>query len=638
MMGKGNCEFTGTGGQYFVTVFIHLFLISAVTFGIYSAWAWVRLFKLKASHTLINGKRVTFTGDGGQLLLLILVNGLLTLITLGIYGPWALCKFFDWRVRNTLVEGKRSQFTGTGSSLFLFYLIHLMLLPMLTLGIYYFLGLYRIYAWKEEHTRYGGEATSFGAGFGEFLKISLISWILNVVTLSLFTPWSFCMLYKWQIDGLAVGDGDGVKHFPPVKTNPVVAAILIIIVLTLFLALSLCIRHQDETRPREVSEPMRLPKMKQKGLTDRKGARALEKRPSGVVTPKAGREAVIKKVARQKTPVFTAPVPVKKPEQGSIDYDQEIKMLDGLIKRESKNADAFYNRGWLYAAKGNLEQALSNYTQAVQINRKFGDAYYNRGLLYVTMEKYELAVQDFDEAIKLDSRLADAYCNRGNANYRLLKNDLAIRDYTAALRVAPGDADVYYNRGVVYLSLGQKAEAMEDFKKAARLAHEKAKEYLTGEGEEQGGAESSSEKLPVEWKEDLSNVAIPETGAMGMINGEEFVAESVIIEHDILTIRDGEGIFPDHAVMIFLFLKEGQVAEGRSYHITKTSGFGSPHIHMKWKQENSELPKTEVFMKDYAMRLDLGMIVNGRLPGKIYICLPDEARSFVAGSFTALVK
>ena len=140
------------------------------------------------------------------------------------------------------------------------------------------------------------------------------------------------------------------------------------------------------------------------------------------------------------------------------------------------------------------------------------------------------------------------------------------------------------------------------------------------------------------WKRDLKNVKIPGTLPRGMIHGENFVSKSSEFSNSILTIRDGEDFFPDHAVMIFLFLKKDEKPEGKSYNISRTSGFGSPHIHMKWKPENSKVPKTKIFTKEYSMRLNLGAIKNGKLPGKIYLCLPDEKKTVVAGSFTAIVK
>lgn len=631
-MGKANCEFNGTGGQYFAVAFIHLFLLSMVTLGIYAPWAFVRLLKLKASHTLLNGKQVVFTGAGGQLFLLVLVQGLLTIVTLGLYGPWAMCKFLTWRAQNTIVGGKPSQFIGTGASFFVFYLIHFMILPLLTLGLYYFLALYRLYAWKEENTRYGGERTSFGAGFGEFLKVSLIGWFLNTVTLNLFMPWSTCMLYKWQIHGLAVGDEEDVEHFPAVKTNIIVSIIIVSIALLISLGLAFllitALKKSSELEPPVVQRHAQPDRVILKRPQVKKDATPPAKRPSAVPAPEPSAETAGQPSKPQKSPVPAPPKQDKK----AAEYDREINRLDALIKNDSNNADIFYNRAWLYAAKGDLQKAQGDYTKALEINDKHDAAYFNRGLVYVRMKKYDMAVNDFDAAIRLEPSSSDAYCNRGSANFQLGKNDAAIEDFTTALKIAPEDADLYHNRGIVYLSKGDNTQAMEDSKRAAQLREKKDEKGLKGE---KGPGEKAGS---VVWKQNLVNARMPETIARGMIHGEPFVYESAKLENGVLTIRDGKDFFPDHAVKIFLFLKEGETPEGKSYNITKTSGFGSPHIHMEWKTQDSSIPKTEMFMQAYEMRLDFGTTENGSLPGKIYLCLPDKMKSVVAGSFTAVVK
>ena len=322
----------------------------------------------------------------------------------------------------------------------------------------------------------------------------------------------------------------------------------------------------------------------------------------------------------------------------SVDYDPEITKLDDFIKQNIKNADAYYNRALLHEEKGNMQIAERDYAKAIEINKKHGDAYYNRGLLFVKMGKYDLAIKDFDAAIELNPGAFDAFCNRGNVNYQLDKKDLAINDYNSALKIRPNDADLYYNRGVVYQAKGEISKANRDFKKAATLGHQKAKEYLLGQGKKAEGTPTLAKEPSIAWKRDLKNVKIPKTTARGMINGEKFVSKSAELANGILTIRDGEDFFPDHAVMVFLFLKKDETPEGKSYNIGRTSGFGSPHIHMKWKPENSKVPKTKIFTKDYSMRLNLGTIKNGKLPGKIYLCLPDNMKSVVAGRFTAVVK
>jgi tetratricopeptide (TPR) repeat protein len=205
----------------------------------------------------------------------------------------------------------------------------------------------------------------------------------------------------------------------------------------------------------------------------------------GVIQQSAKRQAIV----ANKRPT-TKPIPRtarkeaaelytdKKTEQKAVTSEQEIKMLDELIKEDGNNAAALYNRAWLYASRNDFEKAVEDYTKAIQIDKGQADIYFNRGLLYVKMEKYDLAVKDFDEAIKLNPRDADAYCNRAGANNQLGKTDLAIRDYTEALKIRPEDADTLYNRGVVHMSMGSKTNAIADFEEAARMGYKKAREGL----------------------------------------------------------------------------------------------------------------------------------------------------------------
>ena len=246
------------------------------------------------------------------------------------------------------------------------------------------------------------------------------------------------------------------------ERNFPIIAVFSIIGLLLFAALCLYFTHQNNDYLRDFTKIFKIIGIKKKDLIGRQPLKFPIKKPSAVVT-------------QAPTP---PPLPAKNEEPSALDYDREIKSLNDLIKRDSRNVDAFYNRAWLYASKNDLQQALKDYTRVIKINDKYGDAYYNRGLVYVRMGKYNMALKDFDSAIKLDHRAFDAYCNRGNTNYQLGKSDLGIKDYTEALRIKPNDADLYYNRGAVYLSKGQDSKAMADFKKAAQMGHTKAKERL----------------------------------------------------------------------------------------------------------------------------------------------------------------
>jgi len=504
-MPKGNCEFHGSGGQYLSVFILHIFLLGLLTLGIYSPWAWVRLLRLKASHTRIDGKPVIFTGSGGQFFLLCLVNGLVTFVTLGIYWPWAACRISQWKAQHTLVDGEPSVFVGKGGNLFLFSLIHFLILPALTLGLYTFYAMYRYTAWKEEHVQYGGARTSFGAGFWPLMRIYLIiivillalpavgtviylpalDWLAPLICV-IVSPWLICMFFDWETRGLVVGDEEGIEHFPPVRTRPLSVILLILLVLaaavwgalyvgewvgtrfssTVHLGQLLGSEKERPMPPGSVRgrvsrpSPVRPPAQEQKGPSPPQAP----KTPS--TTAASGKPAAQSGAPETVVPPWPAPLMEAMP---SREYEAEIADLDAFIEKDGQNSDAYHSRGWIYARKGDLERAQADLTRAIEISPRSGDAFYNRGLVRARLRDFERAVQDFSQAIELASGTADAYCNRGSVYFQMGQMDLAMKDYAKALEMKPNDPDVYYNRGLVHLSQGRSAEASADFKKAVEL-------------------------------------------------------------------------------------------------------------------------------------------------------------------------
>jgi len=615
-MDRGNCEFRGSGGQYFPTVFIHLMILGTITFGIYIPWALCRLWRLKASHTRINGKDVAFTGQGGDLFVLCLVQGLITLVTLGIYTPWAVARVLRWKMENTLVSGKPSVFNGTGGSLFLLYLIHLVILPILTLGIYYLWGMYRFYAWKEENSLYGGEKTSFGAGLGRFVKISILSWILNTVTLQLFTPWSICWLYRWQIEGLRVGPEPEVEHYPPVKTNILVVVLLVVIGLAAMYGLVNVIKNQAM---------MALFVMNQLAQTNK--AKTLKMAPGRIrsIPP-------LKSVPKKAKPgVSTMPKPrkehglVTKRQVQDVGYAKRIEALLEFSRKYYGTPEAYYNRGLAYYLMGRLDRAIKEYTRAIRRNNKDADPYYNRALAYINKGDYERAVRDLAITIRLDPDSADAYCNRAGANFRLGRFDEALADYNAAIKVSPNDADLYHNRALVYKARGQSEQARADLDRERSLRP--ALRPVTRGGSPVPGR--------AKWREKLDGVTIPEENAYGMIHGQRFQLQDAILDNGILTLRQGKNFFADREIKIFTFKSSNESLYGAHFEASTDKKYGVPHVHLSWMEKGKNLPKIKIYSGGYAMVLQFGQRQGDVLPGSIYVCLPDEHQSYVAGRFWA---
>lgn len=63
----------------------------------------------------------------------------------------------------------------------------------------------------------------------------------------------------------------------------------------------------------------------------------------------------------------------------------------------------------------------------------------------------------------------------------------------------------------------------------------------------------------------------------------------------------------------------------------------APQVGWRWKDEQHQ-PVTQIISNGYLLKVTFGQAGNGRLPGKIYICLPDPDKSFAAGTFNAEIK
>lgn len=150
------------------------------------------------------------------------------------------------------------------------------------------------------------------------------------------------------------------------------------------------------------------------------------------------------------------------------DVKIEIERVSNIINKENRNADAFYNRGLLYASKGDLKSALIDYNRSIELKNKDADAYYNRALIYIRKEKFNEAIKDLTKSIMLNSKSANAYCNRGNAYSETNNITLAIRDYNAALKIDPNDGIVYYNRARAHFAIHDRNKVIADLKKSAK--------------------------------------------------------------------------------------------------------------------------------------------------------------------------
>jgi tetratricopeptide (TPR) repeat protein len=80
-------------------------------------------------------------------------------------------------------------------------------------------------------------------------------------------------------------------------------------------------------------------------------------------------------------------------------------------QNESGDAKFYNNRGTTFGEKGQYDQAISDFNNAIEINPRYIKAYNNRGIVYRLKGQYDKAISDFNKAIEINPLDAEGYNN-----------------------------------------------------------------------------------------------------------------------------------------------------------------------------------------------------------------------------------
>jgi len=141
------------------------------------------------------------------------------------------------------------------------------------------------------------------------------------------------------------------------------------------------------------------------------------------------------------------------------------------------NYMAHNNLGGFLDKKGQSEEAIRQYQEAIRIKPDYVLGHYNLGVALEMKSRTAEAIQQYQEAIRLNPDNPMVHINLGNALLHQGKIDEAIRQYHEAIRIKPDSALAYDNLGIALGRQGQTDEAISQFQKAIRLKPDGAEAY-----------------------------------------------------------------------------------------------------------------------------------------------------------------
>mgnify|MGYP000508850971 CR=1 FL=1 len=157
----------------------------------------------------------------------------------------------------------------------------------------------------------------------------------------------------------------------------------------------------------------------------------------------------------------------------------------------NEESEKHYQQGEIYASAENYEQAIKEYTRAIEIDPNDATYYNNRGWAYYYQKKYAEAENDFKTALEKNPS-NPSYAHRGMASVYLIKGnndvakeyytksakhvyydykryELAAKDFGMAITLGEETSEIYNLRGWCYFNLENYDDALTDFSKAIQI-------------------------------------------------------------------------------------------------------------------------------------------------------------------------
>lgn len=218
--------------------------------------------------------------------------------------------------------------------------------------------------------------------------------------------------------------------------------------------------------------------------------------------------------------------------QGRGDCNEALKHYAEAIKVNPKSYIAQSNSGNCYLRLEKPELALGHLQVAVTLNPTDPLVHYILGVAYSQTAKLDEAINALKEALRLDPKLTPAqlllsevYTNKGIAYAKLNENEAALQAYREALKLNSESELIYYNLGVGLREAGNHTDAAAAFKKAIEIKKDfrEAVFNLALEYEDLGEQTKFLETMKEALRLDPNNLVVVGKYGMALRNNGKFV-------------------------------------------------------------------------------------------------------------------
>ena len=156
-----------------------------------------------------------------------------------------------------------------------------------------------------------------------------------------------------------------------------------------------------------------------------------------------------------------------------------LSNINDAINMMPEDADNLYMKALILGDMGRSNDAISAMDEYIMMEPENPFTYYGRAVLYMDAHEYEKAIEDLTIAITLDPKMSMAYLLRGRAYDFLGKSSKAREDYLKIIELDTADNGSNENHYAyhAYALTGEKEKGIESLDKMLEQATDKAEAY-----------------------------------------------------------------------------------------------------------------------------------------------------------------
>ena len=121
-----------------------------------------------------------------------------------------------------------------------------------------------------------------------------------------------------------------------------------------------------------------------------------------------------------------------------VNSDLALEYYNAALEVYPESIEAWYNIGWFYQKRGDIDNAQATYRRLNQIDSTYAEGYYNQGYIQlINIGNVDSAIFFFDKAVYFDPEYYKAYNNLGLCYEKKKDYNEARKYYQKAIEIYP---------------------------------------------------------------------------------------------------------------------------------------------------------------------------------------------------------